>query len=172
MDNDDPYLLEINYRNPISEDAQKIWKLIKKSPPLDLNSIYNYLLLCTHFKKTCVVVQKKDEIIAFVSGYLLPENKNTLFIWQVVVSFEYRGKGIAKKMLKHILNAEICKNVQYLETSVNPENQNSKNVFYSFAKERGAAVHEEVLFAEDLFGNSNHDKEILIKIGSFKKRKD
>ena len=58
LDND---YKSIEFKTPGKRDAAGIWELVRESPPLDLNSFYSYLLLCTHYRDTCVV-GKLDEI--------------------------------------------------------------------------------------------------------------
>ena len=64
---------EILFSKPLKENAKDIYNLIKRGGVLDLNSEYLYLLQCTHFSKTCSVATFENEIIGFVSGYLLPK---------------------------------------------------------------------------------------------------
>src|SRR5690625_1261392 len=69
-------------RSPVKEDGRFIHQLIRQCPPLDLNSIYTYLLLCEHFSQTCVVAEIDGRICGFVSAYRHPERTDVLFVWQ------------------------------------------------------------------------------------------
>jgi len=91
---------------PSPSDGASVFRLINQCPPLDTNSMYCNLLQCTHFAKTSVAAVQNNgaekDLLGFISGYLKPENKNTLFIWQVAVDERARGIGLAGSMLKHL----------------------------------------------------------------------
>ena len=95
---------DMYFRRPEVADAPFIEKLVKDSPPLDLNSLYCYLILCAHFSRTSVVACDADAVCGFISAYLRPDEEDTLFVWQVAVDKKYRGKGVARSMLSSILN--------------------------------------------------------------------
>ncbi len=157
----------IVFRKPKVEDGYSIYKLVKNSKPLDLNSTYNYILLCDHFKDTCVVFVEDSEIVGFVSGYIIPNKVDTLFIWQVAVSSKMRGKGIAKSMLKEILNREELKNIKYIHTTITPSNKSSQGLFKSFAKDMNTNCEISDYFSKELFGK-DHEEERLFRIGPIK----
>ena len=87
------------FKKPVPEDGANLFSLIENCPPLDTNSMYCNLLQTSHFADTCVAAKRPNsqELIGFVSGYLLPGDKSTLFVWQVAVSESARGEGLAKK---------------------------------------------------------------------------
>ncbi|HOW57286.1 MAG TPA: diaminobutyrate acetyltransferase [Smithellaceae bacterium] len=159
--------LQIIFRQPCLEDAKAIHSLIDSSPPLDVNSLYCYLLLCTHFAETSVVAQANNELCGFISAYVRPDDKETIFVWQVAVKKEWRKKGIAPGMLWSILRRAYPFNLRYLETTVNPSNKSSRNLFSSFAESLNSCLVESVLFSANEFGDSGHEKEILFRIGPF-----
>lgn len=84
---------DITLRRPRAEDGSAIWRLIASCAPLDENSMYCNLLQCDHFADTCVVAERAGEIVGWVSGYVLPDDSETLFIWQVAVSDAAKGQG-------------------------------------------------------------------------------
>ncbi len=155
------------YRKPVSSDACNIWKLIKESPPLDLNSLYCYLIVCIHFADTSIVAEDGDGICGFISGYIHPKHDDTLFIWQVVVDKGKRGYGIAKEMLFSLLHRRYKTPLQYMETTVSPSNTASRALFYSIAKSLNTSCLESVLFSDKDFGDHAHEDEILYRIGAF-----
>lgn len=158
---------DIMLRKPQSGDEYAIYRLIKQSPPLDLNSIYSYHLLCRHFSDTCVLAELQGEIVGFISAYLEPNNPDTLFVWQVVVADGQRGKGLARMMLNSLLASPACTDARMLESTVNPSNHASRRLFESFAQQHGCTLKESVFLDEDKFGNEEHEKEILLSVGPF-----
>ncbi|MDA3870409.1 MAG: diaminobutyrate acetyltransferase, partial [Gammaproteobacteria bacterium] len=89
----------IELRKPISTDGAAVHRLISQCPPLDTNSMYCNLLQCTHFADTSVAAVQENELVGFVSGYIVPQRADTLFVWQVAVGDKARGQGLAGRML-------------------------------------------------------------------------
>lgn len=158
---------DIHFRQPVIPDAPLIEQLIKRSPPLDLNSLYCYLLICKHFHATSVVACDTDGICGFISAYLRPDKQDTLFVWQVAVKNECRGQGIAGSMLSQIISRTYTAPLRYLETTVTPSNKSSKALFSSFASSLGAPLVQSVLFETADFGEQSHEEEVLFRIGPF-----
>lgn len=168
------YIMEeiskIVFREPNIEDATHIHALINDSPPLDLNSLYFYLIQSHHFYETSIVAVFESQLLGFVSSHFIPNmNQNTLFIWQVAVDKNSRKKGLATEMIKSILNRSICKNIRYIETSVTEANLNSKQLFQGIASILDCPIKESKLFDKKLHFKGKHDSEILLKIGPIKK---
>ena len=158
----------INLRPPELEDGKAVHELIKRCPPLDINSSYNYFLLCSHFRDTCVVAEANDQIVGFLSAYLIPSRPDTVFIWQVAVDESARGTGLAGRMLEQVTERPVCANVRTLETTISPSNLSSRRVFERFAEKRHAPTHEETFLEAGHFGAEAHEEERLIRIGPWK----
>ncbi len=142
-----------------------VFRLISNCPPLDANSSYCNLLQCSHFASTSVAAYIEDRLVGFVSGYLLPDKPTTLFIWQVAVSANARGSGLASKMLIHILKRPNCSQVEYLETSITEDNQPSWNLFKSFAKKLDAIFQSSEWMDKSQHFAEQHESELLVRIG-------
>ena len=84
----------ITMRKPNPEDGSVVNNLVENCKPLDTNSMYCNNLQCSHFRDTAVLAEEQGETIGFISGYLLPEQPDTLFVWQVAVSPKARGLGL------------------------------------------------------------------------------
>lgn len=162
-----PSHVDVTYRPPQLADAARVHALVDECKPLDLNSTYAYMLLCTHFSETCVVADLHGELVGFVSGYLKPSDDTILFIWQVAVSPKARGLGVGKRMLREVLERPACRRVRHLETSVTPSNEASWALFRAFARDRNADCTQNTLFRSEDFGNEKHEEEQLLRIGPF-----
>lgn len=134
-------------------------------PPLDPNSIYCNLLQCTHFQETCVAAELDGELQGFISAYVIPDRPDTLFVWQVAVSPAGRGRGLASQMLDHILQRPACSDINWLETTITPDNDASKGLFQRLADKHGAALEQTVIFDREQHFNGAHDSEWLTRIG-------
>lgn len=151
---------EIDVRTPSVEDGQHLWRLAKDSAVLDLNSSYSYLLWCRDFADTSAIAWIDGNPAGFVTGYTRPESPDTLMIWQVAVSEDYRGRGLAMTMLGEL--ADRTDSLR-METTITADNDASNKLFQAFARERGAAFERRALFTPDLYPDG-HDTEFLYEI--------
>jgi L-2,4-diaminobutyric acid acetyltransferase len=151
------------FRHPELNDARELARLVAGCPPLDVNSEYAYLLLCTHFSKTCMLALEGSRIVGCVTGYVRPDLPQRLFVWQVAVEEGYRQHGVAGKMLNALLTTLSGRDLRVLETTISPSNLPSRRLFSRLARELGAEVSESMLFPSDVFGEQ-HEAEALITI--------
>lgn len=153
-------------RSPTVNDGYPLNRLIAASPPLDRNSVYANLLHCTHFSDTTVVAEEAEsgELIGYVTGYLHPKKEGVYFLWQVGVHERGRGRGLAKRMIRSILERDVCAGVTTLETTVTPSNKPSRALFASFARDEGAEMTEHEYFRGEHFGEVDHEREDLFRI--------
>jgi L-2,4-diaminobutyric acid acetyltransferase len=155
-------------REPDATDGVAINRLVSACPPLDSNSTYCNLLQCTHFAKTSCLLELDGAVAGFISGYLLPDKPNTLFVWQIAIDKPARKKGYARKMLLKILQRPICKDVRCLETTITKSNQASWGMFIKFANELNSQYSETQQFSRAAHFADEHDDEYLLSIGPFK----
>ncbi|MBD3829991.1 MAG: diaminobutyrate acetyltransferase [Arcobacter sp.] len=152
-------------RKPDKNDSKEIFQLIKSVGTLDLNSQYLYLLQTTHFQNTCSVAIYNEKIVGFVSGYIIPDDKETLFIWQVAISNEVRGQNLAMKIILDIFNKNnTSNNIKYILSTVSPSNKASQRVFEKIANKLNTKIENKTLFSIDDFFDA-HEEEIQYLIG-------
>lgn len=151
-------------------DGPQIWELVGRSPGLDLNSPYCYLLLCSHFADTCLVAYSDNGRLAgFVAGYQPPGRPDTIFVWQVAVAPEARRTGLGRRLVEALLD-RAPGGVDYLEATVTPSNTASLQLFRAVARDRGAGLTQDPFFGSELFpsgGNDPpaHEPELLLRAG-------
>lgn len=146
------------------KDAAAIHALIDECKPLDLNSVYCYMLLTAHFSPWCVVAELEGRIVGFLSSYLKPQDPSTLFVWQVAVSPAARSLGVGRGLLEAALAQPAASAVTGLETTITPSNAASWALFRSFARRHGADCSDETMFSEKDFGPGEHEEERLLRI--------
>ena len=153
-------------REPLAEDGPEIWELIKASKPLDENSVYCNLLQCDHFSETCVVAEMNGEIVGWVSGYIMPNDPETLFIWQVAVSEKARGTGLGGLMLQSLMEREVCSGVNRYQTTITGENDASWALFRKFAETQGSKLDAQPYFSqtEHFRGRQSTEHMVTIKL--------
>lgn len=155
---------EIILRHPVKEDGLAVFNLIKSSPPLDLNSSYYYYMMCTDFGKSSLLAQQNGKILGYVSGYIPPEDEKTLFIWQVAVSEDARGKGLAGALLSNLI-LDWQGIITTVKTTISPSNKASQALFKGFAEKNGYEIStSEFLSADDFGPGEGHEAEVLYTI--------
>lgn len=159
--------MPIELRKPSAEDGASLFDLVERCAPLDPNSLYCNLLQCTHMADTCVAAIQNEKLVGFFSGYLLPANAETLFLWQVAVDESARGAGLASKMLSHLLARDVCRGVRFIETTITEDNKASWALFERIAKNLKADLNTSVMFDKQKHFAGRHDSEMLVRIGPF-----
>lgn len=163
---------DFSFRHPEVRDGLAIWRLIQEAGTLDLNSTYAYLMVCRDFSETCIVAEKNGHIMGFVTGYRPPRKPDTVFVWQIGVAPEARGRGLGSQVLDRLLGSEACASVRYLDTNVTPSNEASRAMFRSLARRLDASIEEQEGFDGSLFPSPSHEPERLLRIGPFRPTKE
>lgn len=145
-----------------------MWELAAATGVLDVNSRYAYALWCRDHADTSIVARLDDRLVGFVTGYRRPSAPDVLFVWQVAVAAEARGRGLAATLLDELAARVGCR---YLETTITADNAASIALFAAFARRHGARVDRAELFGHAELGDS-HDPEFLHRIGPLQQRGD
>jgi len=155
----------IKLRTPTSEDGAPVHNLIRKSAFLDDNSLYCYLVICTHFSQTSIVATMGEDIVGLVTAYIPPEQPDTVFVWQVAVDTVAQKQGLAGRMLNAILDSKACSTVRFMETTVTSDNDASRAMFASLARRNNCSINESVMFDRQAHFLNLHDTEYKLRIG-------
>src|SRR5690625_4941907 len=159
----------IYFREPTEDDGSEMFRIVKESKVLDVNSSYSYLMWSKYFNKTSIIAESEDnEVIGFVSGFIQPDSPDTLFVWQVAVAKNHRSKGLATKLIEQLLNQLEKEKVNYLEATVTPSNIPSSNLFKGIAKKNNTNCTIFECFSEDQFPDPSHEPEMTYRIGPLK----
>ncbi|MGC0363328.1 L-2,4-diaminobutyric acid acetyltransferase [Rhodococcus sp. 27YEA15] len=153
------------FRSPQIDDGVRLWEIARDSKVLDLNSSYAYLLWCRDFSATSIVAEVDGRVVGFISGYSRPSEAQTLFVWQVAVDEEQRGKAIAARMLDTLMDRTAPLGLTCLETTISPDNTASIALFTALARGRGVPISKQTLFAPNDFPDG-HEAEDLFLVGA------
>lgn len=134
---------------------------------LDINSEYSYLMVSHYFHSTSTVAVSDGEVVGFISGFRVPEAPAELFVWQIAVSPETRGQGIAKRMLTDLVTRLHPEGINYVQATINPSNEASIKTFNSLAGRLKCEISHEVVFSAESFSGEGHEEEVLYRIGPF-----
>lgn len=159
-----------SFRHPSARDGVEVWRLARNTAVLDLNPPYAYALLLDRFSETCVVTFGGSELLGFVLGFVPPKQDDVLFVWQVAVSGDHRGAGIAGRMLDWLF--ERNPGASFLEATVAPTNKASARLFASFARRYAAEYTVSSHFSPAVFPieAGPHEAEDLHRIGPIRPR--
>lgn len=152
-------------REPTAQDGADIWALVKDTRVLDVNSPYSYLMLGEYFQETCVVAERRDRLVGFVSAFLPPNQDDTVFVWQVAVAKSTGRRGLGKAMLRELLERPACEGVRWLEATVTPSNRPSAALFRSLARELESRCKVTEGFPSEAFPGASHEAEHRYRIG-------
>ncbi|MDD5094732.1 MAG: diaminobutyrate acetyltransferase [Dehalococcoidia bacterium] len=155
---------ETKLRHPYFLEGLSIFKLIRSCPPLDLNSAYYYYILCRDFADTCVVAESEGRVVGFISAYLRPRQPDCIFVWQVAVDPDFRGRQIASSMLEWLIKQLHHHKIRTMETTVSPSNQPSQALFRGFTQRHQASLETSEFLRVDHFEDPSHEGEILFTI--------
>lgn len=151
-------------RKPEGEDGSSVWDLVRECKPLDENSMYCNLIQCDHFSETCVLAELDGDVVGWVSGHVVPDEPDTLFVWQVAVSKKARGLGLGTRMLSTLMSRDACEDVTKLKTTITKDNDASWALFRRFAEKRGGTLSSEAHFTKDDHFDGKHSTEHMVTI--------
>jgi len=159
----------IRFRSAHRSDASALWRLVKETGTLELNSSYFYLAFAEFFGDTCLVAEQQNQdgqyqLAGGVIAFRPPHQPKVLFVWQIGVLPEARQQGLAKRMLGALLQFPACADVQYLQATVTLDNEASRRLFQSFAESQNVDCAISSFFTTDLFP-TEHEAEELFSIG-------
>jgi L-2,4-diaminobutyric acid acetyltransferase len=148
-------------------DGAEMWRIARDSGGLELNSCYAYLALCRDFGATCAIAEQHGRTIGFVLAYRPSAQPDAVFVWQIGVDAQMRGRGLASRLLRELVQLPGCRGVRYLETTVTPSNGASLALFSSFARSLRVPIERAGGFGAELFTHEDHEPEDRYRIGPF-----
>lgn len=158
-------------RRPTALDGASVRRLIANCPPLDRNSLYCNLLQCSHFAASSALAELDGEVVGFVSGHRLPDDPETLFVWQVAVASVMRGRRLGRDLILAILARPEQAHVRFVDTTITDDNAASWAMFKSLAASLHTSFERSVLFDRNRHLDGHSPTENLMRIGPFDRRK-
>ena len=164
---------DVYFRTTTARDGARMWSFVKEHGVLELNSAYCYMLMAEHFGHTCLVAERKREdgtrdLAGFVLAHRPPRHDEDLFVWQIGVHPDMRGRGLAKRMITELLGQPGARGVMYVTATVATDNEPSRALFRGFARDVDVSCEESEFFTPDMFPSENgaqHAAEDLFRIG-------
>lgn len=154
----------MNFRTPTDRDGARVWRLLARTGGLERNTCYAYVLLFSDFGDTCLLAEEDGELLGFVLSYRPPTRREELFVWQIGVAPEARGRGLGTRLLESVLEQAACKDVRYLTATVSPDNEASRKMFAAVARRKGVPFSINPRFGAALFAEP-HLEEDQVRVG-------
>lgn len=158
--------MDVTFKAPSLSDVPGIFELVKNSGALEVNTEYSYLLIAKQFSLTSAVCLSKGNVVGYLSGYRLPENPTALFVWQIAVDADFRGRGIAKGLILDVLSRPQNQEVSYVQATVAASNLASTALFKSLSNDLGCGFSSTEYF-QDYHFSECHEAEPLLSVGPF-----
>ena len=153
------------YRNAQVEDGPQIWSLARKinreSGGLDLYALSNYERLCRDLSETCSVAEIDGHVVGFATGFMMPDEKRGLFLWQTGLHPDYQGKGIGSKLETFLIDT-IKPN--YLKFTVEASNGAANRTAQKKAEYMELPWNNPGAISSDDLGG-NHEAEVIYYVG-------
>ncbi len=118
------------------EDVDKIRIFVNECKPLELHTPFTYWILFNYFSSLCFLMIEEGNIIGFISGIKSSKDINLVYLWQIGVSKDHRGKNYASVLIDHFVNSAKSLECNRIQVSISPLNEVSYNAFLKYSKEK------------------------------------
>ena len=149
--------MKITIRNVEKTDNALLRHLAKQCPALDLHTQYTYWVNTYYFNKSSFILEDDGKPIGYIMTLNTPD---VIFIWQIGIIKEYRGKGLSYKLISAVM--EYAKSINKpIEVTIASNNKNSFNAFKSAAlKQNLKMIKSDVINIIDLDDDTFSENEI------------
>ncbi len=121
-------------RNCTENDVDIIRAFVNECKPLDLHTSFTYWTLFKYSSNLCFIMLEVDKTIGFISGIRSSLDKNVVYLWQIGINKEDRGKNYASILIDHFIKSVIALGCNKIQVSIAPENESSLNTFLKYSK--------------------------------------
>ncbi len=123
-------------------DSGQVLELIRECGPYVVPyNVYAYWILENYYAPICKVAVDNNRVIGFVSS--MPGiDRGLLFIWQICVHKDYRGRGIASMLMDSLLMTAKVYGFRKFELSISERNDASLSLFRSFSDKYNLSMFE------------------------------
>ena len=111
-----------------------------------------------------MVAEQRGRLVGWVSGYRPPNRPDELFIWQVAVDLDARGRGLGERMILSLLARPAAQGVAFLTSTVTGDNRASWRLFEAIARRLDAPLEKTAHFERETHFAGKHDTEWQARI--------
>lgn len=155
-------------RRPCAADSDQIWSLTRSIPLPDAHSPRSIRLQAAHFAGTSAAAEWGGDVLGWAFGYVMPEQTDTLFLWQVCVSDDAQDDHLGSRLVLDVLSRPACGRVTTLQCTIRHDDEPSWDLFTSIARRLKAQMRQIEPF--DRRQQSSGPTEYGVSIGPFDRR--
>ncbi len=113
------------------DDYIKLYELIGEIEGIVQHPTHFYKIMITYFGNSIPIVSLNGRIVGFLLGFVSQTDPDEFFIWQLGVSPQHRGKGIAGKIMDYTLSIATESGCRRITATVETTNKPSQLLFES-----------------------------------------
>ncbi|WP_304508617.1 GNAT family N-acetyltransferase [Anaerotignum sp.] len=111
---------------------------------------YIYWMLGKYFPSTCLVAEENGQVLGYI-GALLSAEKRKIFIWQIAVKSEERGRQIGRKLLQSVLLTAGDMGIMQLEIAINDKNSSCRHMVEKLVQDLQGTITEKERYQDEGF---------------------
>ncbi len=140
----------------ISQDNIKnVFELLSDNTPYVLpHHAYVYWIMGEYFPSLNLIAREKDAVVGFICA-LHSTEKNSVFIWQLVVDAAHKRMGTAMLLCDEIMEYVYKNGIKNIQITINDENTASIAFFTKLAKKYGTTLEKITLADLEGFESEN-----------------
>jgi L-2,4-diaminobutyric acid acetyltransferase len=162
-----PELLELAVpvlRTPETKDKGRVTAPVGTALPRDTRGISGTVVGQDAFHETSVLAEMNGELLGRITGYLLPYDPETLFIWHIEVSDAAPGTALSMRMLRHLLQQKSCAGVTRVQTVISSDDEAPWLQFRQFAGKQNTSMDIQPYYTQALEPHKRHENDNLVTI--------
>src|SRR5699024_9043458 len=154
------------FRKPTVDDGKEMYRIVRESNVLDINSEYSYLMWGEYFQESSILAVDGNEIIGFITGFIPPNQPDTIFVCQVAVDDRYKGNGLENELIERLfIRVKHEQVVEYVEATVTTSNIPSRRLCEGVAHKNKTKSNVSEGITENQFTEDGHEAECKVRIG-------
>lgn len=115
-------------------DYASLRSIIEQDPDVDTHTHYTYWVASALYSETFLVAEIDGVVVGYVFGIAPSNDDKRAFLWQVAVSGQHRGHGIAKALITEFVRQCQYRQITDIALTISPGNSASKKLFESVAR--------------------------------------
>ena len=148
-------------RHVEEKDAPSLRFLAMHCAPLDVHTPYTYWVVANHYGDGSFILEDNGKPIGFI---MTVETASSLFVWQIGILLEYRGKGLSKKLIEAVFDYATQRQ-KNMEVTIAEDNIASYSAFSHFCNHKNIRFDEvRLVEVRDLEDHSIKEDEIMYRI--------
>lgn len=126
----------VNLRECTPADIDYVIRFVESCAPLEVHTSFTYWVTFEYWGHLCRVALVGNRVVGYVSAIGSGRVRDVLYVWQVGVAQEFRGQGLAQRLLSEVVTAGRANGFRKAQVSIAGDNEASLKAFERFAREQ------------------------------------